>query len=96
MYRIGKVSEMTQIKGKIPFAIYQEVLRIVSVLDKYYCKDRDIYQNDGGFIFIAENKRDLKYFIDNYIDPRKGSYEDIRIISAESMQYFNVFFLCNN
>ena len=96
MYRIGKVSEMKQVKGKIPVTIYQEVLRIVSVLDKYYGEDRDIYQNDGGFVFIAENKSDLKYFIDNHIDPRKGSYEDIRIISAESMQYFNVFFLCNN
>ena len=86
---------MKQIKGKIPVIVYQEVLRIVSV-DKYYGEDRDIYQNDGGFVFIAENKSDLNYFIDNHIDPRKGSYEDIRIISAESMQYFNIFFLCNN
>ena len=95
MYRIGKVSEMKQIKGKVPLAVYQEVLRIVSVLDKYYGEDRDIYKNDGGFVFIAENKSDLNYFIDNHIDPRKGSYEDIRII-ADDMQYFNIFFLCNN
>lgn len=40
MYRIGKVSEMKQIKGKIPVIVYQEVLRIVTVLDKYYGKDR--------------------------------------------------------
>ena len=96
MYRIGKVSEMRQVKGKIPVAIYQEVLRTVSVLDKYYGDDRDIYQNDGGFVFIAENKSDLNYFIDNHIDPLKGSYEDIRIIRAEGVQYFNIFFLCNN
>ena len=96
MYRIGKVSEMKQIKGKIPLAVYQEILRIVSVLDNYYGADRDIYKNDGGFVFIAENKSDLKYFIDNHIDPRKGSYEDIRIISTEDVQYFNIFFLCNN
>ena len=36
MYRIGKVSEMKQVKGKIPVAIYQEVLLIVSSLDTYY------------------------------------------------------------
>ena len=96
MYRIGKVSEMKQIKGKVPLAVYQEVLRIVSVLDKYYGKDRDIYRNDGGFVFIAENKNILNYFIDNHIDPRKGSYEDIRVIRAEGVQYFNIFFLCNN
>ena len=96
MYRIGKVSEMRQVKGKIPLAIYQEVLRIVSVLDKYYGEDRNIYQNDGGFVFIAENKSDLHYFIENHIDPRAGSYEDIRIIRAESVQYFDIFFLCNS
>lgn len=96
MYRIGKVSEMRQVKGKIPVAVYQEVLRIVSVLDKYYGDNRDIYKNDGGFVFISENKSDLKYFIENHIDPRKGSYEDIQIISAEGVQYFNIFFLCNN
>ena len=96
MYRLGKVSEITKIKGKVPVAVYKEVLRIVTVLDKYYGKDRDIYQNDGGFVFIAENKKDLDYFIENHIDPRKGSYEDIRIIRAENLQYFNMFFLCNN
>ena len=96
MYRRGKVSEMKQIKGKIPVIVYQEVLRIVSVLDKYYGEDRDIYKNDGGFVFIAENKNDLNYFIDNHIDPRKGSYEDIRVIRAKGVQYFNIFFLCNN
>ena len=42
MYRIGKVSEMKQIKGKVPLAVYQEVLRIVSVLDKYYRMTADL------------------------------------------------------
>ena len=96
MYKIGKISDMTHIKGKIPATVYQEVLRIVTILDKYYGKDRDIYKNDGGFVFIAENKTDLNYFIENHIDPRKGSYEDIGIIKAENVQYFNIVFLCNN
>ena len=56
----------------------------------------EIYKNDGRFVVIAENKSDVKYFIENHIDPRKGSYKDIRIISAEGIQYFNIFFLCNN
>lgn len=96
MYRIGKVSDMKLIYGKISVVVYKEVLRIVTILDKYYGKDRDIYKNDGGFVFIAENKTDLNYFIENHIDPREGSYEDIRIIKAEKVQYFNIFFLCNN
>ena len=96
MFRLGKVSEMTQIKGKVPVAVYKEVLRIVTILDKYYGKDRDIYKNDGGFVFIAENKSDLNYFINNHIDPKAGSYEDIRIFRAENLQYFNILFLCNN
>ena len=44
MYRIGKVSEMKQVKSKLPVEIYQEALRIVSVLDKYYGEDRDIQE----------------------------------------------------
>lgn len=96
MYRIGKISEITQLRGKISAIVYREVLQIVSVLDKHYGADIDIYKNDGGFVFIAENRSDLDYFIENHIDPRKGSYEDIRIIRAEHMQYFNIFFLCNN
>ena len=56
MYRIDKVSEMKQIKGKIPLAVYQAVLRVVSVLDKYYGEDRDIYKNDGGFSLLQRIK----------------------------------------
>ena len=96
MYKLGKVSEMTQIKGKIPFAIYQEVLRIVTVLDKYYGNSREIYKNDGVFVFIAENKTYLNYFIENHIDPKADTYEDILIIRTEKVQYFNILFLCNN
>lgn len=96
MFKLGKVSEVTQIKGKVPVAVYKEVLGIVTILDKYYGKDRGIYQNDGGFVFIAENKKDLDYFIQNHIDPEAGFYEDIRIIRAGSVQYFNILFLCNN
>ena len=33
MFRLGKVSEMTQIKGKIPFAIYQFIdKRVVTII----------------------------------------------------------------
>ena len=96
MYKVGKVSDMKLIKGKIPVIVYKEVLQIVSILDKYYGENRDTYKDDGGFVFIAENKADLNYFIENHIDPRTGYYEDIRIIRAEKVQYFNIFFLCNN
>ena len=96
IYSFGTVNEAHGVKGKVLKAVYDKALEIVSNLDRYYGKDRDIYQNDGGFVFIAENKKDLDYFIENHIDPRKGSYEDIRIIRAENLQYFNMFFLCNN
>ena len=96
MYRIGKVSDVKLIKGKIPIIVYKEVLQIVGILDKYYGENRDIYKNDGGFVFIAENKTDLNYFIENHIDLQKGSYEDIQIIKSDNAQYFNIFFLCNN
>ena len=63
MYRIGTVEEAKKIVRKVPHDVYLEVLRIVDILDKAYGENRDVYNSDGGFVFIAENKKDLNYFI---------------------------------
>lgn len=54
------------------------------------------YRSDGGFIFIAENRSDLDYFIENHINPADRSFEDVQIFQTEREDYFNIFFLCNN
>ena len=53
IYSFGTTKEAHGVKGKVLGSVYERSLRIVSILDKYYGKDRDVYKNDGGFVFIA-------------------------------------------
>ena len=96
IYSFGTTKEAHSVKGKVLSAVYERALGIVSILDKYYGKDRDVYTNDGGFVFIAENKEDLSYFISHHIDPNNGSYEDAQLFRTEQGYYLDILFLCNN
>lgn len=96
IYSFGTVKEAHSVKGKVLSAIYERSLRIVSILDKYYGKDRDVYKHDGGFVFIAEDKEDLSYFISHHINPKNGTYEDAQLFRTEQGYYLDILFLCNN
>ena len=48
IYRFGTVKEAQSVRDKVINAVYQKALDIVSILDKYYGADRDIYESDGG------------------------------------------------
>ena len=96
IYSFGTTKEAHSVKGKVLSAVYERALGIVSILDKYYGKDRDVYKNDGGFVFIAENEKDLSYFISHHINPNNGSYEDAQIFRTEQGYYLDILFLCNN
>ena len=96
IYSFGTTKEAHSVKGKVLSAVYERALGIVSILDKYYGKDRDVYKNDGGFVFIAEDKKDLSYFISHHIDPNNSSYEDAQIFRTEQGYYLDILFLCNN
>ena len=96
IYSFGTTKEAHSVKGKVLSDVYERALGIVSILDKHYGKDRDVYKNDGGFVFIAENKEDLSYFISHHIDPNNGSYEDAQLFKTEQGYYLDILFLCNN
>ena len=96
IYSFGTTNEAHSVRGKVLRAVYERALRIVSILDKYYGKNRDVYKNDGGFVFIAENVEDLSYFISHHIDPNNGSYEDAQIFRTKQGYYLDILFLCNN
>ena len=97
IYSFGTTKEAHSIRGKVLSAVYERALVIVSILDKYYYgKDRDVYKNDGGFVFIAETKEDLSYFISHHINPNNGSYEDAQIFRTEQGYYLDILFMCNN
>ena len=96
MYKIGTAKEAKSLIGKIPKRVYIEAYNIANTLDRIYGADRDIYGSDGGFIFIAENRSDLDYFIEHHINPADRTFEDIQIFWTNRGDYFNIFFLCNN
>ena len=96
IYSFGTVRQAQSVKGKFLKSVYERALRIVSVLDKYYGQGRDVYKNDGGFVFIAETREDLSYFVSHYINPDNGTYEDAQLFRTERGYYLDIFFLCNN
>ena len=95
IYSFGTVKQAQGVKGKVLGTVYK-ALDIVSILDKYYGADRDVYKNDGGFVFIAENREDLNYFSSHHINPKGNSHEDAYLFRTERGYYLDMFFLCNN
>ena len=97
MYKAGTVAELEslELKGRIPEEIYQEALRIVTYLDDTFGEDREIDFDDGGFLFIAENKEDLDYFAQNCVELDSPTLEYVEIVPSDKEPHLNVFFLVN-
>ena len=95
--KIGTVAELNalNLKEKIPEKLYQEVLKVVFMLDENFSEDRDVDFDDGGFVFIAENEEDLYYFAQNCVDLESPTLEYVELIPSEKEVYLNVFFLVN-
>ena len=88
MYKIATSKGAKTLINKISKRVCIEVYNIAYTLDKIYGSDRDIYRSDGGFIFIAENRRDLDYFIENHINPADRTFEDVQIFNTEKKIIF--------
>lgn len=92
MYKIGTVAELEQAKARLPDEIYAETLRIVTMLDENFGSERDVENDDGGFVFVAENLKDLYYFIQNYTDLDGPMLEYVEPVGLD---YINAFYLYN-
>ena len=97
MFKAGTVAELEslELKEKMPEEIYQEVLRVVSYLDDTFGEDRDVDDEDGGFVFIAEDKEDLDYFASNCVELESPTLEYVELVSSDKKPYLNAFFLVN-
>jgi type III secretion system FlhB-like substrate exporter len=49
-YKIGTLKELEEVKEKIPADIYNKIHEIVSMLDREYGADRNVEENDGGYV----------------------------------------------
>jgi hypothetical protein len=97
MFKFGTVSEMAilGVREKVPEKVYLEALRVAAMLDDLFGKDRDVEFDDGGFVFIAENRDDLDYFSQNCVDLDSELLEYVEVIPTDNEPYLNAFFLYN-
>lgn len=96
MKKAGTVAELSKLQGVIPDVIYTTALRLTTILDSTYGPDRDVDNDDGGFVLFAENKGDLEYFSRHYMPLENNLHETVEIIIGENILYVEVFFLINN
>jgi hypothetical protein len=98
MFKIGTVeeAECPAFKNKVPREIYQETLSIVTMLDEHFGSDRDVDEEDGGFVLIIEKEGDLTDFCKKYdVELDSPLREYMERVQAEQEPYLNVFFLYN-
>lgn len=96
LYKIGTVAETNKIKNNLPPEAYQEALRIAVILDDNYGADRDVDENDGGYVLIAETVEDVAAINERYIRLDSDTHEFVTLIKCEDKPYISVLYLCNN
>jgi hypothetical protein len=95
LIKAGTVNELSQYEGKIDRGVYRVAMRIVTMLDEVYGADRDVDNNDGGFVLIVENVEDLSFVEQRYVRLDANQHEAVDIVKCENRAYINALFLCN-
>lgn len=94
LYIVGTQKEALKLKGLLPEEVFVEVMGTAKIIDETYGSDRDVFENDGGYVCIVENDNDVtelnsKYEIDLYTT-------DPEYCTKLSSEWLNVLILCNN
>ena len=89
MYKFGTVKELNAINMAVSEKVYQEALSIAIMLDERFGAERDVEDDEGGFIFIALNNSDLSYFKKNYVELNSELLEYVLPVD----DYLNAFYL---
>jgi hypothetical protein len=97
MYKAGTVAELESLElaEKLPGEVFQEVLRVVEYLDNTFGADREVDYDDGGYVFIAEDITDLKYFDQHCVELNSPTLEYVEFVPSEEETYLNAFYLVN-
>ena len=93
MYQLGTVAEFNSLTLPIPDEIKQKVSEIAIMLDERFGANRDVEFDEGGFIFIALNDKDLAYFKENYTELNSELLEYVLAVKATKGNYLNAFYL---
>jgi hypothetical protein len=96
LIKAGTVKELAQFEKTINQEVYRAALRIVTTLDEVYGVGRDVDNNDGGFVLVVENVKDLSAINERYVRLDDNRHEAVDVVKCKSGAYINALFLCNN
>ncbi|MBQ3448912.1 MAG: hypothetical protein IJG34_03345, partial [Synergistaceae bacterium] len=68
MYQLGTVAEYKSLHLPIPEEVKRKVSEVAVMLDEQFGANRDVQEDEGGFIFIALDDKDLSYFREKYVE----------------------------
>lgn len=93
MYQLGTVAEFNSLTLPIPDEVKHEVFAIATMLDENFGASRDVQNDEGGFIFIALDDKDLAYFREKYTELDSETLEYVLAVEATKGNYLNAFYL---
>lgn len=94
LYIVGTQKEAEKLQGLLPEAVLAEVTRIAKILDDNYGEDRDVLEEDGGYICIVESDNDVAELNAKHeVDLSEAIPEICTKISDE---WLNALILCSN
>ncbi|MDB8460059.1 hypothetical protein [Turicibacter sanguinis] len=89
-----KVYLKNQLKG-YPIEVISNVLDVINVLDENYGADRDINNDLGGYVLIAENILDIQIVKQDKLKDSIPEYTDI-IKCSEGVNWTSSLFLISS
>ena len=92
MHIIGTAVELEQAKARLPDEIYAETLRIVTMLDDQFGSERDVENDDGGYVAIVETLDDLNDFSKQCVELDSPALEYVEPVGVD---YISAFYLYN-
>lgn len=93
--KIGTKRQLIQHKKRFHPTVYREVSRIVRILDGEYGAKRDIAQDDGGFLLIAQTIDELASLERQHIHQLMGQPEEIHLLNTLP-PFLDLLYLKNN
>jgi hypothetical protein len=94
--KIGTYAEAMKYKNELPTAIFNIAKQMADILDENYGADRDIDNEDGGYILIINHPTDLITLVTDYqLNILDDGSEYVDEINTEP-SYLSLLFIRNN
>lgn len=86
--------------GRIPKAVADETLRVVSILDEYYGTERNVDNDDGGYLLVYTdcigNFGEIERFLDKYHVRLDDMELDDTLYTGDGVTWKSVLYLVTN